>query len=141
MLNNVKRFYQEILDYGKRDILSEICHPDFTFRGSLGIEKTGHDEFWDYVLLVKSGLSGYFCDIEEAVSERNKVFAKMRFGGIRTGRFMDFDPTGLKVSWRGSALFTFREDGISDLWVLGDVHSLLNTLAQNQAEYARNGDS
>ena len=60
----------------------------------------------------------------------------MRFGGIHTEHFMYFPPTGLKVSWRGAALFTFEEGKISDLWVLGDLHSLLNTLKQNQGEQA-----
>ena len=135
MIQVVDRFYREIWEQEKREVLAELCHPDFTFRGSLGIEKNGYDEFWDYVLMVRAGLSDYFCEIGDTVSEANRVFAKMRFGGKHTGRFLDFDPTESIVSWNGAALFTFRENRISDLWVLGDLHSLTRLLEKNAARF------
>ena len=137
MIHKVERFYRELWEEGNRELLHELCHSDFTFRGSLGFEKTGHDEFWDYVLMVRAGLSDYFCEIEESVSEGNRVFAKMQFGGIHSGTFMGFAPTGKKVTWSGAALFTFINEKISQVWVLGDLTPLLKTLNQNQDEVGK----
>lgn len=132
MIDQVEKFYRELWEAERRELLSEICHADFKFRGSLGSKSVGHDEFWDYLLMVRSGLSNYRCEIEETVSEGNRVFAKMRFSGLHSRQFMNFPASGLKVSWQGAALFTFEENKIAELWVLGDLHSLLKILEENQ---------
>jgi len=36
------------------------------------------------------------------------------------------------VEWLGSAHFTFEGDKVSDLWVLGDVHGLLQLLQKQK---------
>jgi len=139
MLHQVERFYRELWEEEKKESLPEICGADFKFRGSLGSERVGHKEFWDYLLMVRGALSNYRCIIEEAVSEENRIFAKMKFTGTHTDTFMDFPPTGLEVSWCGAALFTFENELIESLWVLGDVHSLTKLL-KRQSEPGSGGN-
>ena len=55
----------------------------------------------------------------------------MRFSGLHRGDFFGYSPTGSRVEWAGTALFTFRGGQIADLWVLGDVHRLLQLLELN----------
>jgi len=55
----------------------------------------------------------------------------MRFSGIHRGDFFGYPPTGKPVEWAGSALFAFSGDQVADLWVLGDVHGLLQLLDRN----------
>jgi predicted ester cyclase len=81
-----------------------------------------------YVDFVHNALDNYCCDIIDLVVENQKAFARMRFHGIHRGEFFGYAPTGRLVEWAGAALFTFRDDKIEDLWVLGDVHSLLQLL-------------
>ena len=40
-------------------------------------------------------------------------------------------PTNKPVEWLGSALFSFEGEKVADLWVLGDVHGLLQLLEKN----------
>ena len=54
-----------------------MLHENFTFRGSLGWEKRGHDGFAEYVDMVHYALADYHCAIEELVAEGENVFAKM----------------------------------------------------------------
>ena len=56
---------------------STVLHEDFTFRGSLGQEKHGHDGFAEYVDMIHNALADYRCTIEELVAEGENVFAKM----------------------------------------------------------------
>lgn len=42
---------------------------------------------------------------------------------------MGFPATGKTVSWGEAALFTFVDDKISDLWVLGDLKTLESQLS------------
>ncbi|MGD8306090.1 MAG: ester cyclase [Ignavibacteria bacterium] len=127
----VKKFYKVLWDAHDKSAMSEILHKDFTFRGSLGQEKRGHNGFTEYVDLVLQALGDYKCLIEELVEEENKVFAKMTFTGIHRDEFMGYEPTNKRVSWKGCALFTFERNLIKDVWVLGDLISLKDQLQSN----------
>ncbi|HJO37074.1 MAG: ester cyclase [Vicinamibacterales bacterium] len=46
------------------------------------------------------------------------------FFGVHRRKFMGYPPSGRRVGWAGCGLFTFDEDLIADLWVLGDLEEL-----------------
>ena len=125
----VKRFYEEIWNQGNLDAIPDICHLEIEFRGSLGDTKHGHEGFADYVRYVRGALDNYRCHIEDAVSEGNRVFARMLFSGIHHREFLGHAPTRKTLEWAGAALFTIENDRITELWVLGDLHGLISQLS------------
>lgn len=127
----VRKFYDDVWNKHDKSVIPALLQPDFTFRGSLGPSKTGHSEFGEYVDFVHQALGEYRCDILDLVEEGKQCFARMRFSGMHLGDFFGFKPTGKKVEWAGAALFTFRDGLVADLWVLGDVHGLLQLLERN----------
>ncbi len=124
----VNDFYQKLWDAHDKEAMKEVLSIDFTFRGSLGQEKKGHQGFADYVDLVHTALADYKCHILELVAEEDKVFAKMSFTGLHQNEFMGFEPTGERVTWTGCALFTIADALIVDVWVLGDLKNLQDQL-------------
>jgi len=120
----IERFYAEIWNAHDTALAQDICDNDIAFRGSLGAESRGIEPFLAYVDSIHASLSGYRCDIEELVTERNRGFAKMRFSGKHTGDFLGFAPTNRMVSWSGAALFYLADEKIHRVWVLGDLHAL-----------------
>jgi predicted ester cyclase len=128
----VEQFYARIWNSGDEHV-GALLTEDFTFRGSLGTPAHGHSEFLNYVRAVRGSLAGYHCEILDCVTESPKAFAKMRFSGTHAAPFRGFAPTGKPVQWNGAALFTFREDRICELWVLGDLISLDELLRNNAA--------
>ncbi|WP_421862006.1 ester cyclase [Motiliproteus sp.] len=127
----VRKFYQVLWDAHDKTAIPSVLHEDFTFRGSLGQEKRGHQGFAEYVDMVHQALGEYRCIIEELVEEGDKVFAKMTFTGIHRDKFMGYAPTNKRLSWNGCALFRFDGERISDVWVLGDLKSLGDQLKSN----------
>jgi predicted ester cyclase len=127
----IRRFYDEIWNNHDKAKIPDLLRSDFTFRGSLGQKKKGHDEFASYVDFVHEALMEYRCDLLDLVVEGNQAFARMRFSGLHRGEFFGFKPTGKQVEWAGAALFTFQGNQVADLWVLGDLHGLLQVLEQN----------
>ncbi len=127
----VHKFYDDVWNKHDKSVIPTLLQPYFTFRGSLGQSRTGHSEFADYVDFVHQALGAYQCDILDLVAEGDQCFARMRFSGMHRGDFLAFKPTGKKVEWTGAALFTFKDGLVSDLWVLGDVHGLLQLLERN----------
>lgn len=130
--DQVRRFYEVLWDAHDKEAMPSILHENFSFRGSLGQEKRGHKGFGEYVDMVHKALGDYKCIVEDLVEEGDKVFAKMTFTGIHRDEFMGHLPSKKRVTWSGSALFTFAGDRISDVWVLGDLKSLENQLKKNE---------
>ncbi len=125
----VQKFYDLIWNRHDKTAIPEILHESLEFRGSLGLDKTGHAGFIEYLDMVHEALGEYRCTIVEMVAERSRVFARMRFSGVHQGEFLGFRPTNRQVAWEGAALFGFKDRKISDIWVLGDVHALERQLS------------
>ncbi len=137
----VEAFYREIWNRHDAAVIPVLLREEFTFRGSLGQTRRGHAEFAGYVDFVHAALGDYRCDIEELVSEGDKVFARMLFSGVHRAEFLGFAPSFERVEWAGAALFTFAEGKIADLWVLGDLDTVRAQLAaRTAAARVRNPD-
>ena len=133
----VATFYERIWNAGDLQLASELLTPHFSFRGSLGTETRGRAAFTHYVRSIRSALSGYRCEVLECVAEGDRAFAQMSFSGRHVGVFRGYEPTGEMVSWLGAALFRFRGELISELWVLGDVAGLDAALSADRSGPAR----
>ena len=124
----VRVFYKEMWDHANTALVERLFHPGFTFRGSLGPQLVGHEQFIGYVRLVTSAFDAYTSDILELGQEGDKVFGKLRFHGYHRRELFGVQPTGRHVWWYGTPIFTFEGACIRDLWVLGDIHGLLARL-------------
>ena len=129
----VEQFYARIWNAGHLDAAAELLAPDFSFRGSLGVELTGQAAFKEYVRSVRTALSEYRCEIVTCVTEGDRAFAQMRFSGRHTSRFRGYEPTGNLIHWLGAALFRIEAGRITALWVLGDLAGLDALLEQGRA--------
>ena len=124
----VRIFYKDMWDHANTSLVPRIFHPDFTFRGSLGPQLVGHEQFVGYVKFVTGALDHYTSDILALVEEKNQVFGKLRFHGHHRRELFDIAPTGRHVWWYGTPIFTFEGDLVRDLWALGDIHGLIGRL-------------
>jgi steroid delta-isomerase-like uncharacterized protein len=121
----VGAFYADLWNRHDLSLAPRLLREDFTFRGSLGAERTGHAGFAEYVDAVHVALGDYRCEILDLVCEGRRAFARMRFSGVHRGPLLGYAPTGQRVEWSGAALFTADDAGrIADLWVLGDLQGL-----------------
>ena len=124
----VRIFYKEMWDHADISLVPRIFHPDFTFRGSLGPRLVGHQQFIGYVEFVTGALERYTSDILAIGEEGNQVFGKLRFHGYHRRELFGVPPSGRHVWWYGTPIFTFDGDLVRDLWVLGDIHGLVERL-------------
>jgi predicted ester cyclase len=129
----IESFYGNIWNRHDKSFIPSLLIEDFSFRGSLGQVRHGHAEFAEYVDFMNDALGDYHCDIIDFINEGNKAFARMLFSGIHKGEFLGYQPTLARVEWAGAALFTFDQDKIINLWVLGDIQGLLEQLARNKS--------
>src|SRR6478736_4059544 len=85
----VRVFYKEMWDHANVALVPQIFHPDFTFRGSLGPQLVGHEQFIGYVKFVTGALDRYTSDILALGEDGNQVFGKVRFHGYHRGELFE----------------------------------------------------
>jgi predicted ester cyclase len=137
----VETFYGRIWNGGDLAAALTLLTDAFVFRGSLGTELQGRNEFLAYVCAVRFALADYHCDILACVTKGDRAFAPMRFSGRHVEVFRGFPPTGKPVHWCGAAWFQFEGPVIANLWGLGDLHGLEAVLHANQAAGLGGGTS
>lgn len=124
----VAEFYDRLWNRWDASAVPELLSPSIKFRGSLGQSTEGHSGFIEYMNLVRGAFPDFTNTIEDMLSEGNKVFAKLTYRGTHKGEVFGIAPTGRTVRYSGAALFTFQGAKISAVWVLGDLHGLLEQL-------------
>ena len=124
----VERFYFEVWNRADEIVAREILHPDFLFRGSLGVERRGPDGFIDYLRSIHSALADFTCVIDDLIVTQDRAAARMTFRGVHRGRCFEVDATGNEIRWAGGAFFKTDGAQIIDLWVLGDIDSVKQQL-------------
>ena len=117
-------------DHADKSLIPKIFHEGFTFRGSLGPELVGYDQFAGYVDWVTGTFGQYTTDILALIEEGHRVSGKMRFHGFHRQELFGVPPSGRPVWWTGMPIFTFEGVKVRDLYVLGDIHGLIGRLKQ-----------
>ncbi|MGH6664705.1 MAG: ester cyclase [Pseudolabrys sp.] len=124
----VRAFYKDMWDHADKSLIPKIFHENFTFRGSLGPTLVGYKQFGGYVDEVTGALGQHTTDILAMIEEGNRVSGKMRFHGLHRREMFGVAPTGRHVWWTGMPIFTFEGAKVRDLYVLGDIHGLIERL-------------
>ena len=126
----VRQFYDDVWNRADETLARTILTPKFTFRGSLGFEKSGPEGFIGYMRTIHAALAGYTCTIEDLFATETRAAARMTFSGRHRAEFFGSAPTGRQITWSGAAFFTFSARQISELWVLGDIDAIKTQLAK-----------
>ena len=90
----VRAFYKDMWDHADKSLISKLFHEGFTFRGSLGPELVGYEQFGGCVDWVTSAFGQYTADILAIIEEGNRVSGKMRFHGYHRQELFGVVPTG-----------------------------------------------
>ena len=127
----VGRFFCEIMNQGKLDVVDEIIHPEFSihmprnpepflmftpFKHSVPLAAKrpkpalqGHAALKDYVSEMRSAFPDLTYDMLLEAAEADRVAIRWQLTGTHQGKFMGIPGSGKKFDLLGIAIFTFLE--------------------------------
>jgi len=124
----VRRYYEALWNRWDFALADELIAESIEFRGSLGTSVYGREGFKEYMRSVRAAFPDFHNRIEELIAENDRVAARLTYTGTHQGEVLGIVPTGRRVSYAGVALFRVVENRIAAVWVLGDVHGLVQQL-------------
>ena len=128
-----RRWWEELWNKWEFALARDIATPDISFRGSLGRVMNGVAELHDYMRMVREAFPDFHNQIEEMISEGDRVAARLTFSGTHKGELFGYAPTGRQIRYAAAAFFTIKDGRIASGWVLGDLQSLREQLAGTPA--------
>jgi steroid delta-isomerase-like uncharacterized protein len=124
----VRRYYDELWNQWKLELMPELLAEDFRFRGSVGVTTRGISAFADYLRMIRGAFPDFHNRVESMLAEDNRVAARLLYAGTHRGKIFGINPAGNRVSYAGAAIFTIGGHQLMSAWVLGDLYELMRQL-------------
>ena len=120
----IGRYYVQLWNQWDFHCLDELIAADIVFRGSLGVDVRGRDEFQRYMANVRAAFPDFENIIEELIIDGERAASRLTYRGTHQGPLFGVKATGCRIEYRGAAFFRVVGGQIAEGWVLGDTASL-----------------
>lgn len=126
----VVRFYEELCNKWKLDLIDDTLSERVRFRASLGSFVNGRDEFKRHLETVRAAFPDWHHRIEEILGLDDRVITRLTYSGTHSGTLGDLDPTGAHVEYVGAGFFRLSRGLIDEAWVVGDTQEFWRALGK-----------
>ena len=125
----VARYFNEVMNQGKLEVIDEIASPDFVLHiPTIPEPVRGRQGLKQFAIRVRNGLPDVGFTIEREVVEGNKTVVRWQLTGTHQGEFLGIPPTGKKVKDEGSDLFHLADGKIAEVWIIENDLALMQQL-------------
>ena len=126
----VRRYFEEVLDKGKIDILDELATTDCVIhRPEMPEPIAGLEAFREVLRRILQVYSEFSTTIHDLVAEDDRVACRLSHRAVNRGEWTSRIGThavaGKTVTWSAIAIFRFAEGKIAEEWVSRDELGML----------------
>jgi predicted ester cyclase len=119
----VRRYFHEVLDGGRIEIVEELFHPECVMHRPGGTVK-GLDAVRGVAARRLESFSEFQTEILDVFGAADRLVVRLQHhgvgGGLWRSRFGSYDITGKTVTWNAIAIFRFADQRIIEEWVTRD---------------------
>ncbi len=112
-------------DLNQADI---IFSPELRFRGSIGVETVGIEEFKEYANIILTAFPNLYHATEIVIGEGSQVAVYVTYTATHKGKLLEYEATNNRINYSGASFFTIKDEKITDIKVLGDRYALYNQI-------------
>jgi predicted ester cyclase len=126
----VRRFYDELWNQWRFELLDQVIAETIRFRSSLGMEVTGRSEFEALMERVRGVFPDLHHRVDEMLAIGDRVVARVTYSGTHRGKLGDVEPTGAHVEYVGAAFFRLSGGRIDEGWVVADTAAVWRAIGK-----------
>lgn len=126
----VRRYFTEVLNKGKYEIIKDLFSPSFIFSGPATKKPVqGMPEgVYDFVASARHAFPDLYTSIENEIAEDNQVVVVWRLTGTHEHPFRGIKPSHKHISITGMDIFYIEQGRIEGMWAFFDMRSILEQL-------------
>ena len=133
----VRRFWRQVFDERDLTAAPEMLTADLRWRGSLGSESEGVEDFLAYATAAQVAMPDLAVSLVEVAVVGCQVWARLRFTATHRRELLGQPGTGRRVSYVGQAVHDVRDRRLSRVWVVADTLSLYRQIEAGAAPGTR----
>ena len=123
----VLRFYDEVLNDRRPDVIDELALADYTEHDPLPGQRDGLVGLKDRVSMLIEGLGSAYT-IEDVIAEGDRVVVRWSSTGTHSGPFVGIPPTGRSFTMAGIDIYRIENLRMAEHWHVVDQLALLQQL-------------
>lgn len=116
-LKTARRYFNEVMNKGKLEVINEIMTPDFQFIIPTQPVHSGYDAMAGFVTYLRTAFPDIQFTVEREIAADNKVAMRWNITGTHKGEFLGMAPTGNTIKDYGVDIFTFDNGKIKTVHV------------------------
>jgi steroid delta-isomerase-like uncharacterized protein len=124
----VGRYYSEVLNEGRTDLLSELALTDYVEHDPFPGQSDGRDDFVARVELLRSAFAPLRFTVEDVIAEGDRVVVRWSSTGRHTGEFLGIPPTDREYTISGIDIHRLDDGRMAEHWHVVDQLSQLQQL-------------
>lgn len=123
----VARFYDEVLNQRRVELLPELLTEDFIEHGTPPVPP-GIDGFAAFVGGLLEAFPDVVITVHDWVVGGDRVAARISVGGTHRGPFLGVEATGRKIGWTAIHIWRVTDGRLAERWAEADVLGILEQL-------------
>jgi predicted ester cyclase len=116
----VRRVLEELFERGNLDATDELVHPDFVNHEAPPGNPQGPEGLAETIRWLHSLWGPMHADIEDEISEGDKVVARMTMHGRHVGEFLGRPPTGKEFATKQIHVYRLEGGKVIEHWSVRD---------------------
>jgi len=117
----VRRFYQEVLNERKLDVLDQIAAEDYVEHDPFPGQGNGRADLKARVASLHQAFNPLRFNVEDVIAEGDKVVVRWTNSGTDRGGFMGIPPTGREFGIAGIDIYVVRDGRLAEHWHVVDM--------------------
>ena len=124
----IRRAYDELWNERNVEVVDELVTEDFLNHAAPPDRQRGRQGLKDVVRMFEVAFPDFRYEVEDVISEGEKVAVRDVFRGTHQGDFMGIPATGNRVTMEAIHIYRFREGKLAEHWVARDDLGMLQQL-------------
>jgi steroid delta-isomerase-like uncharacterized protein len=122
----VERFYREVLNQQRLDVLDALIAPDFVEHGTPPI--VGADGFRAFVTGLIEALPDLELTVDDWIVQGDRVAARIAVRGTQRGEFLGYPPTDRPIRWTAIHIWRVADGRLAERWSEADPFGIVEQL-------------
>lgn len=124
----IRRAYEELWNERNVDVVDELVAEDFLNHAAPPGRQRGRQGLKDVVRMFEGAFPDFRYEVEDVISEGDKIAVRDTFTGTHQGDFMGIPATGNRVTMEAIHIYRFSEGRLAEHWVARDDLGMMRQL-------------
>ncbi len=125
MRSTARRFFQEVLNEGRVDVIPELLAEDFVEHENMPGAPEGREAVVWFVTTFRSGVPDLRAELDDLIVEGDKLVTRSTWSGTQDGELFGMPATGKPFTMDVIDIVRFEGDRVVEHWGVSDVVGMM----------------